>query len=119
MRVRLFWEKSWYNDNKDSFWVECTENEVIENILPYRSDEDFIEKIKQNKRHPEINLNTNEKIYCYFFLISKDLEFIESFNWVYPYSGMWNAYNPFVEIEPIDIIDLEELTKINVKIKNA
>jgi hypothetical protein len=28
--------------------------------------------------------------------------------WLYPYSGMWNEYNPFVEIEPIGIFNLEE-----------
>ena len=47
------------------------------------------------------------------FLISKDLKSIESFPWCYPYSGQWNAYCPFEEIEEVDINDLKEILELD------
>ena len=118
MKSRLIWRKSWNNNDKDSFWIECTDQEVIDNILPLKSDSDFLEKIKENKGHSKINTNENEKIFCNFFLISTDLKDIQSCNWVYPYSGMWNASNPFEEIEVIDFNNLNELQTIFIKIQS-
>jgi hypothetical protein len=117
MKIRIFCKDCFINEGKGLFWIECTDNEVIEKILPHKSDKEFIDKVKMNKGSSKINPNENEKIYCNFFLISTDLHFIESYNWVYPYGGMWNAGNPFVEIEPLEINDLEELNKIQVTIK--
>ncbi len=48
----------------------------------------------------------------------KDLKSIESFPWYYPYSGQWNAYCPFEEIEEVDISDLKEILVINDVISN-
>ena len=117
MKVRIICKECFINEGKDLFWVECTDIEVDEKILPLKSDEEFIQKIKMNRGYSKINPNENEKIYCNFFLISADLHFIESYNWVYPYSGMWNAGNPFIEIEPIEIYSLEELNKTKAKVK--
>lgn len=117
MKSRLIWRKSWNNNNKDSFWIECTDQEVIDNILPLKSDSNFLEKIKENIGSSRINKNENEKVFCNFFLISVDLMNIESYNWVYPYAGMWNASNPFEVIEVIDFNNLEYLKGIFDKIK--
>ena len=118
MKLRLIWKKSWNNNDKDSFWIECTDKEVIDNIFPLKSDSDFLEKIKKNKGHSKINTTESDKIFCNFFLISTDLKDIQSFNWAYPYSGLWNASNPFEEIEVIDFNNLNELQTIFYKIQS-
>jgi len=112
MKSRLIWRKSWNNNDKDSFWIECTDQEVNDNILSLKSDSDFLEEIKRNKGYSRINKNENENIFCNFFLISTDLKEIQSFNWVYPYAGMWNACNPFEAIDVIDLNSLDELQNI-------
>ncbi len=100
------------NNKKDSFWVECTDQEVVDNILPLKSDADFMKEINFNREPSKINKNLNEAIYTNFFLVSVDLKNILSFNWVYPYAGMWNAANPFEEIEVADFDRLEQLKKM-------
>ena len=117
MKTRLIWPKSWYNNNKDSFWIECTDQEVVDNILPLKSDPNFLEEMERNKGSSKINKNENENVFCNFFLISTDLKDIKSANWVYPYAGMWNASNPFKEIEVIDFNNLEDLQEAFDKIE--
>lgn len=117
MIARLIWRKSWMNHNKDSFWVECTDQEVIEHILPLKSDPDFLKEIEFNRGHSKINDSINERIYKNFFLVSTDLKEILSFNWVYPYAGMWNVPNPFEEIELVVFDSLEQLQEIFDKIE--
>lgn len=117
MITRLIWRESWINKDKDSFWVECTDQEVIDNILPLKSDADFLKEIEFNRGSSRINENLNERIYTSFFLISVDLTEILSFNWVYPYAGMWNAGNPFEEIELVNFDNLEQLQGIFEELK--
>lgn len=112
MKTRLIWRKSWINNDKDSFWVECTDQEVKDNILPLKSDADFLKEIKFNRGPSEINENLNEAIYCNFFLVSVDLKDILSFNWVYPYAEMWNFENPFEQIDVVDFDSLEVLKNL-------
>ena len=117
MITRLIWRESWVNHDKDSLWVECTDQEVIEHILPLKSDVDFLKEIEFNRGHSKINDNINERIYTSFFLVSTDLKQILSFNWVYPYAGMWNVANPFEEIELVVFDSLEQLQEIFDKIE--
>lgn len=116
MKTRLIWRESWINKDKDSFWVECTDKEVIDHIYPLKSDADFKKEIKFNRGKSKINKNLNESIYTNFFLVSSDLSEILSFNWVYPYAGMWNVSNPFEEIDLVDFDCLEQLSWIFKKI---
>lgn len=111
MKIELIWRKSWLNNDKDSFWVECTDQEVIDNILPLKNDDNFINEIEINKGPKQLlEKNSNdENKYCNFFLISKDLQEIKNFRWTYPYSGLWNANNPFEKIKKIEINNLKEL----------
>jgi hypothetical protein len=118
MKTRFIWKESWINNDKDSFWIECTNDEVIDKILPFKTDEVFIKEINVNRGPSKINPNRNEDIYCNFFLVSTDLMEIKSFEWVYPYSGMWNSSNPFIKIEVIDLINLDELDVLFKKINN-
>jgi len=111
MRTRLYWRKSEINQNEDSFWIECTESEVSELILPLRSDENFIRQIELNKGFSK--LSDNERKYEYFFLISTDLTQLKSFPWYYPYSGLWNGYNPFKSLNQVyKLKNLSELSEI-------
>ena len=59
----------------------------------------------------------NERIYTNFFLVSVDLTEILSFNWVYPYAGMWNAANPFEEIELVHFNSLEQLEGVFMEVE--
>ncbi len=118
MKTRLIWEESWFNNGKDSFWIECTNEEVTEKILPLKSDEEFIRAIKSNKGPSKSNPNKNENIYCNFFLVSTDLLDIKCFDWVYPYSGMWNSSNPFIKIEVVDFNNMDELDRLFKEIKS-
>lgn len=118
MITRLIWRKSWINNEKDSFWVECTDQEVIDNILPLNSDADFLKEIEFNKGYSEANENFDERIYTNFFLVSVDLKNILSFNWRYPYGNMLNnVATPFEEIELVTFERLEQLEKIFAKLK--
>lgn len=112
MITRRVWRESWINNEKDSFWVECTDQEVIDNILPLKSDADFLKEIEFNREPSEINKNLNERIYKNFFLISVDLKDVLSFNWVYPYEGMWNVSNLFEEIELVNFDNLNQLKEL-------
>ena len=112
MITRLVWRESWINNEKDSFWVECTDQEVIDNILPLKSDADFLKEIEFNREPSEINKNLNERIYKNFFLISVDLKDVLSFNWVYPYEGMWNVSNLFEEIDLVNFDNLNQLKEL-------
>ncbi len=67
MKSRLIWRNSWYNNEKDSFWIECTDQEVIDHILPLKSDPDFLQEIERNMGPSGINKNQNEVIFCNFF----------------------------------------------------
>lgn len=119
MKTRLIWHDCKLNDNKNSFWVECTDEEVNRCIMPHvidNKDELKIE-IERNRGYSRINKNLNEQVFCNFFLISADLKFIKSYGWVMPYSGMWNAGNPFREIGVIDFNCLEELKGIEGNLK--
>ena len=112
MTVRLIWKESWMNIEKDSFWVECTHQEVVDHIFPLQSDNDFKKEIEFNRGPSEINENQNDNSYTNFFLISVDLKDILSFNWIYPYAGMWNVANSFTEIDKVHFDGLEQLKEI-------
>ena len=100
------------NHDKDSFWVECTDQEVIDHILPLKSNVDFLREIEFNREPSKINKNLNERIYTSFFLVSVDLTEVLSFNWRYPNAEMRNAHNPFEQIELVTFEKLEQLREI-------
>ncbi len=119
MRIQLYWPKcSLRNEHvdfaqKDSFWVECTPEEAETKVFPYltlkqteRSKKTWEQSKKDNK--PVSGVETH--VYC--FLISEDIEIIESFPWFYPYSGQWNAYCPFRKVREVDINELKDIAKI-------
>ncbi len=95
MKTKLIWRNCDLNKNKDSFWVECTEEDVTNNILPFVQNdrENLLKEIDDNKGASK--MVENESAFKNFFLISFDSKIIKSFQWQMPYSGLWNAGNPF------------------------
>lgn len=114
MKTRLIWRNCWLNEDNDSFWVECTDEEVTRCILPYVIDKkkELLTQVKNNRGDSKINENQKEQVFCNFFLISTDCKHIKSYEWQMPYSGMWNAENPFREIDVADFQTLGELKEI-------
>lgn len=119
MKTRLIWRKCWLLENKDAFWIECTDEEVIDNIQPLIVEESSLnlESIERNHGYSKINKNQNERMFSNFFLISIDCQDIMSERWVYPYSGLWNSQNPFEEIDVVDFNSLLDLNDIFKRLK--
>ncbi len=114
MRTRLIWKDCEINKNITSFWVECKDEEVIREILPSLKEynNQFFKDIKNNRGRSKISKDKYDIDFCNFFLISIDYQHIKSFGWVMPYSGMWNARNPFEEFTVIDFNELSQLQDI-------
>ncbi len=122
MNIKLYWpkckflNKQWVDEKIDSYWVECTFEEAERNVFPYLSI-DQIEISKKNWEPKEKGSKDNgietDRL-CY--LVSKDLRSIISFPWYYPYSGQWNGYCPFLEVEEIEINDLKDLSTIIIEV---
>jgi hypothetical protein len=111
MIVNLLWPKCRLMDCKNAFWVSCTDEEVISQIIPMLDGniERQIETIKHNRGANNLEENVGELKYNNFFLISADSTNIISYGWYMPYSGMWNAYNPFRIIDKKIILNLNDL----------
>ena len=120
MKTRLIWKKCNILEKKDAFWIECTDKEVASEIIPlidenkikpvfYNNSINFHEIIKYNRGSNRLNNNPMDEKLCNFFLVTGDLELIMSERWLFPYSGQWNAYNPFSLIDTIDLKSLVDL----------
>lgn len=112
MKTRLIWKNCPQNDNKDSYWVECTDSDVQDKILPHIKDD--IDHIKEeiNKNRGVSLIHKEEVNILNFFLISCDLAHIKSYSWLMPHSSLWNAYCPFKEFDEIALDSLEDLKKL-------
>lgn len=111
MIVKLLWPKCRLMDYKNAFWVACTDDEVISQIIPQLDGniERQIEAIKFNRGANNNKEYADELKYNNFFLISADSANIISYGWYMPYSGLWNASNPFLMIEKMIIPNLNYL----------
>lgn len=120
MIVKLLWAKCRLMDYKNAFWVACTDDEVISQIIPQLDGniERQIETIKLNRGESKLDENSDELKYSNFFLISADSSNIISYGWYMPYSGLWNAANPFRMIEKVIIPNLNYLKILEERLKN-
>jgi len=127
MKTRLIWKKCDIMGNKNTFWLECTDEEVDSQIIPLVLEKKltprknvetsvFLEMIKANRGFDNFHEDLHDESLCNFFLVSCDLKFIESFQWTMPYSGQWNASNPFRRIEVCELESIEQLLEIKPKI---
>jgi hypothetical protein len=110
MKTRIKWDNCHLHNNKTSFWVECTDEEVEKYILPHSKQKELEKEVELNRGENLIFKNQSE--YCNFFLISYDYSHISSYPWQMPFSGLWNGYNPFTEFEVIEFYNLNELKSI-------
>lgn len=86
----------------DAFWVECTEKEAR---LLLRPGEDL----------PQPGCLPGEQTQTYGFLVARDGRFCKPMPWVYPYSGLWNAYNPFRQLDtPVKLDSIAQLESISI-----
>ena len=114
------WEHE--KDPVDSFWVECTLEEVEGCVLPFHPfttgsgvgdgvlvDMDEARRLAAldaPERHPPV----------LHFLISRDLQSVQVYPEVVVFSGLWNYACPFIDVSPpIVITDLRELADIKIK----
>ena len=120
MITKLIWPKGELKHEKNAFWVGCTDDEVIKHIIPRLSGnkEEIIKEIKLKRGPSELEDEQDEKMYCNFFLISADGTDIISYPWVMPHSGLWNASNPFREIDKETITSLNELMKLEERLQS-
>jgi hypothetical protein len=116
MKTRLIWKDCNINGNKDSFFIECTDEDVVTKILPLVTVENFelIQTIPKLRKRSLINEEESEKDLCNYFLISRDCENIKCVPSFLPYSSQWNAYNPFIAFEPVEFDDLNVLAGLVV-----
>jgi hypothetical protein len=91
----------------DAFWVQCDVDDAVEKVMPAITDKRF---------DPEAKTPTSAEFgpgFC--FLVARDLTSVVQMPWVYPYSGLWNAYCPFRRLpESLTIDSLDELCDIVV-----
>ena len=107
-------------DYKNAFWVACTDDEVISQIIPQLDGniERQIETIKLNRGESKLDENSDEVKYSNFFLISADSSNIISYGWYMPYSGLWNAANPFRMIDKEIMPNLNYLKILEERLEN-
>lgn len=112
MITKIVWPKCRMMNDKNAFWVGCTDEEVNKKILPLLNEvieSEEIEKISFNRGPSTFEKDQDEMIFTNYFLISADGNDILSYPWSLPYAGQWNASNPFRIITKTNITNLDEL----------
>jgi hypothetical protein len=116
MKTRLVWKDCHFFNYKNAFWIECTDEELISNILPVFNDPELKHHTKVSRGCNPMEEFTSDTAYKNFFIVSFDLSQIRSERWSMPYSGLWNAGNPFSMIDVIDFDNLDDLKDINKRV---
>jgi hypothetical protein len=104
MKALLFWKDCGrFKPSQDAYWVECPAHQIEKLIQPLlKYDRQWAEKKEHYlssefaTSNPALGLEPD----CYYFLVSSDGKKIIPTEPYYPFSGQWNAYCPFEEIEP-------------------
>ena len=112
MTTKIIWPKCRMMNDKNAFWVGCTDEEVDKKILPLLNEikeNEEIEKISYNKGPSTFKEDQDEIMFTNYFLISADGKDILSYPWSLPYAGQWNASNPFRISAKTNITNLDEL----------
>ena len=112
MITKIIWPKCRMMNDKNAFWVGCTDEEVNKKIIPLLNDineSKELEKISFNRGPCTFREDQDEIMFTNYFLISADGKEILSYPWSLPYAGQWNASNPFRMITKTNITNLDEL----------
>ena len=138
MLVRIYWPEceyrnwEWQETGLDAFWVECTLEDAREKVIPLLAEDERTREALDNElrtcEEPRVIARIAE-VYkgdlvsadspMLFFLVTRDLSSIQPMSWYYPFSGQWNAYCPFREIEPVSLAILDELASLDPRPKNG
>jgi hypothetical protein len=102
--VRWYWPSCDYRQRKwgatpiDAFWLEATEEEVVQSVFPRLSRKLQAESRRwasESQKLAEIFL-LSPRTSC--FLLARDLSSIDPYVIYYPFHQQWNAYSPFHRI---------------------
>jgi len=116
MLIRFYWSECDFSDTWDhkctAFWLECTRGEAQKEIFPSLRQGQLKRANEYLQDHCFV-LDDMSRPLC--FLVSKDLNFIETTPMHYPYANLWNGYSPFRELEsPIEIAELGDITSLSI-----
>jgi hypothetical protein len=112
MLVKLVWPDCTLSDRRwgavgcDAFWLQCSEEEA--QVACYPRATSRLDEQKGRPSPPAFGPPV-----C--FLVSRDLTSIVEMPWVFPHSGMWNAYCPFRALpKPVVVASLDEIPNIDI-----
>jgi len=113
-------------ERKTFFWLECTYDEAIEVLQrvslssnDYKSYLNHLYEFRANglgERDLDQWLSVYKRV---GFLISEDGAIVEWAPPGFPISNMWNAYNPFKRIHPIEVKSFDEFNELAREFANA
>lgn len=105
MRATLLWPAAellngeWTKPGIDSYWIEADADD-LDGIVAHAADPAALRAASERDHRTEKP---------YSFLVAADLSSVQSFDPYYPESPQWVNGSPFVEIEPFELHDLDEL----------
>ncbi len=111
MKVLFKWEESELFNGQDAFYIEVHKNDINDSILSKLGSEDgkrlegeYIESVNRwAKNNPQLARQNHV-----YLLVPQDGTSCQLMEPYFPYSGQWNAYNPFLKHNK-SITDLSEL----------
>lgn len=103
--------------SQDRFWIQCRADEVEAQILvrlAARERELFEERRAEYLTTSWVGKNPGllVKPDSFCFLVTRDGKEIRPTPPYYPYSGMWNAYCPFLRMKPVTLGSILELASL-------
>ncbi len=123
MKIKLYWPKCnlcfkdiEFNGN-DALFLECSLEEAKEQLFHYLTDGQIDQCLRgynpiSNPGQFEFGIETDKV--C--FLITKDQKLLLPEPWYFPYTGQWNAYNPFRKIKETEIKEIGELSDLVIEV---
>src|SRR5688500_7731198 len=99
MQISAIWKDCDYfgRPAKTAYWIGVEEEDLVRVLQHSRNPEALQAEIKLHRRPPHTR---------FYLLVSQDLDSIISLHMEYPYSSLWNAYNPFIAVGPVEIESL-------------
>jgi hypothetical protein len=124
VKIKLYWPNCYLAikgvnfNGEDAIFLECSVDEAKEYLFDRLSEDQVQLCLRDYDYHPnsmqlKYGIETNK--IC--FLITRDQKVILPVSWYFPYAGQWNAYNPFLRINEIEIKDLGELSEVTLEVE--
>jgi len=115
MKAVLLWKSCrLFKNRQDGFWIQCPSSELEDKILPHLSVEERNQFLERKEHFLSTEWATKNpdllvEPYSYYFMISRDGKEIQPTDPFFPYSSQWNAYDPFEDINIINIDSVNDL----------